>query len=882
MPRLSLTKKVLAVFLAILLPILLTIYIVFHKNRNELKDLLLDQLKQITDEREAYILMYLEMNKSRMLDFSSDDFIVRTIEESGTDKKKAARLLDEYLTRYKLPLLSAMYRLNVIAATDGRVIASTRPEYEGRDLSNEEYFKNGLKGMSVTEVSSGNVPEVIVSAPIYSRRDHGRIIGVIAGFTELSKFGEFFSGEYIKRLGALSWNPPFKKWKTFEIYLVNRDKLMLTESHFEGESVLKRKVDTPPVRACVEKGKEFTGVYTDYRGEEVVGASMCMPPLGWTLLVEVDEREVFAPIIWNERYAVALVLVVTGFMTILVVYFVRRIVGQVTAIAGAAGELAKGNYETRVPATSRDEIGLLAESFNAMASKIMERTADLAESEERLRSILDSTANIIYIKDLEGRHIFVNSAFKSALKMGSKEVYGKTVFELFPEDMARVFHENDVTALASDRPLEFEETVSMDGTEIVVLSVKFALKDTQGKKYAVCGISTDITQLKRTEETLVRSERMLSEAQRIARLGNWHWDIVRNELRWSDEIYRIFGVPPRDFRATYEAFLGYVHPEDRGFVERSVDEAVYGKKAYSIDHRIVLPNGVEKTVHEQGEVIFDPEGNPLSMTGTVQDITERKRAEEELMRLTLELEKRVEERTAELKKTTDELASANREIETFTYSVAHDLRSPLRLIDGFSQLLLRKQKGRLDADGQDQIERIRAAVSRMARLIDDLLNLYHVMRAELNEEKVDLSSIAASIITDLEKADPERPVRATIEEGLSARGDEKLVRMVLENLIGNAWKYSSKRAMAEIAFGAEKAGAGTVFFVMDNGIGFRPEEAETIFEPFHRLHSADEFPGTGVGLATVRRIVARHGGTVWAEGRPGEGSIFYFTLGGGE
>src|SRR3990170_2325538 len=267
------------------------------------------------------------------------------------------------------------------------------------------------------------------------------------------------------------------------------------------------------------------------------------------------------------------------------------------------------------------------------------------------------------------------------------------------------------------------------------------------------------------------------------------------------------------------------------------------------------------------------------MAGTVQDITERKQAEDEVTKLNRELEHRVEERTLELKRANEDLAVAKTEMETFTYSVAHDLRSPLRLIDGFTILLLKKQRERLDMDGQDHLERIRASARRMGQLIDDLMNLSFVMRAEVVPGEVDLSAIAMSIAIDLEKADPERKSDFVIEEGLAARGDERLLRMVLENLLGNAWKFTSKKDGPRIEFCrcGEEDGK-YVFCVRDNGVGFEMAHAERLFQPFQRLHSQDEFPGTGIGLATVRQIVQRHGGRVWAEGAKGAGAAFYFTL----
>ncbi|MFC6669250.1 sensor histidine kinase [Marinobacterium aestuariivivens] len=254
-----------------------------------------------------------------------------------------------------------------------------------------------------------------------------------------------------------------------------------------------------------------------------------------------------------------------------------------------------------------------------------------------------------------------------------------------------------------------------------------------------------------------------------------------------------------------------------------------------------------------------------------EEIHERRQASEEIRRLNAELEQRVQLRTAELE-------NANKELEAFSYSVSHDLRAPLRSIDGFSQALLEDCLDSLDATGQDYLNRVRAAAQRMGVLIDDLLNLSRVSRAQLTLEPLDLSLLAREILAQLSEQEPERDVTVDIENGLLCRGDPRLIRVALENLLGNAWKYSARRERARIAFYLRDGEQGQAFCIEDNGAGFDMAYADRLFGAFQRLHDARDYPGTGVGLATVQRIIRRHGGDVWAEAEVDQGARFYFRL----
>jgi len=301
------------------------------------------------------------------------------------------------------------------------------------------------------------------------------------------------------------------------------------------------------------------------------------------------------------------------------------------------------------------------------------------------------------------------------------------------------------------------------------------------------------------------------------------------------------------------------------------EAAVASGSDFRVEFRIRRHDGEYRWFDTQAVRLRDAGGHTVKWFGANTDMTERKRAEEEIRKLNAELEQRVRERTAELE-------AANKELETFSYSVSHDLRAPLRGIDGFSRILLEKCSAQLDDEGKDSLQRVRAATQRMGELIDDLLTLSRATRAELRRTTVDLTALAGEIVAELERAEPTRRVRWVIAPGLAATGDRQLLRLVLDNLLNNALKFTGRQAEACIEFGAMKGEQGCAFYVRDNGVGFDMAYAGKLFGAFQRLHATADFPGTGIGLATVQRIIHRHGGRVWAEGQVNHGATFFFTL----
>jgi light-regulated signal transduction histidine kinase (bacteriophytochrome) len=270
-------------------------------------------------------------------------------------------------------------------------------------------------------------------------------------------------------------------------------------------------------------------------------------------------------------------------------------------------------------------------------------------------------------------------------------------------------------------------------------------------------------------------------------------------------------------------------------------------------------------------VIKNVKGEPEGLVAVARDVTERKLAEEELNTLYSELEDRVEQRTTEL-------AAINKELEAFSYSVSHDLRAPLRSIDGFSQALLEDYWTSLDDQGKDYLQRVRSAAQRMGSLIDDMLRLSRVSRAETHFEEVNLSSLVEEVAQELRNDQPDRIAQFVIQKKIQAYGDRSLLRILLENLLDNAWKFTSKVSGAQIEFGVVPRGDGHVYYVRDNGEGFDMSYVDKLFVPFQRLHTEAEFPGSGIGLAIAQRVVHRHEGEIWAEGTVGQGAVFYFTL----
>ena len=544
----------------------------------------------------------------------------------------------------------------------------------------------------------------------------------------------------------------------------------------------------------------------------------------------------------------------------------------------------------------------------------------LRESEERFRSLFENAVMGLYRTTPDGRWIMANPALLRMLGYPSFEdlarhgIVSKDTTRVYPRStfIERIEQEGQVVGFEAAWP-------KADGSPLFIRENARAVRDQAGNTLYYEGTVEDITERKEAEaereellaDLIHRGTQLVTAAEVSASAST----ILNPEelMRQTVDLIQHY------FDIYYVGLFLIDETGEQAVLHAGTGEA--GQKMLKAGHRLAVGGGSmigQCVAHAEARIALDigdeairfnnpllPQTRsemalPLNNRGkcigalTVQssqesaflpgDITALQsmadqlaiaianaRLYDEVQQYATRLEERVAERTAAL-------AAVNKELEAFAYSVSHDLRAPLRSLDGFSQALLEDYAGRLDATAQDYLRRVRAGSQRMGRLIDDILKLSRLTRAEMQWERIDLSALAHEIATELHQTQPERQVDLIITEGVAVNGDARLLRVVLENLLGNAWKFTIRQACARIEFGYTEVGGEPVCFVRDNGAGFDVAYADRLFGAFQRLHSATEFEGTGIGLATVQRIIHRHGGRVWAEGVVNQGATFYFTL----
>jgi PAS domain S-box-containing protein len=406
--------------------------------------------------------------------------------------------------------------------------------------------------------------------------------------------------------------------------------------------------------------------------------------------------------------------------------------------------------------------------------------------------------------------------------------------------------------------------IRKDGSRFPAVVSVTALRDDEGVIIGYLLIGTDNTARKQAEEERKQLDQRLRDQQFYTR------------SLFESNIDALMTTDPRgiitDVNKQMEALTGCTRDEligapfknyftDPERAEAGINLVLSEKKVTNYELTARTRDGRETVVSYNAATFYDRERRLQGVFAAARDVTERNRLEEQVRRRTVEVE------------------AANKELEAFSYSVSHDLRSPLRSIDGFSQAFLEDYGLLVPPEGREDLERVRHATQRMGQLIDDMLLLSRVTRREMHLEKTDMSALAAEVAGDLVRENSQRDVQLSIEPGMTTTGDPQLLRIVLVNLLGNAWKLTSKREHAHVSVGTvQDPEHGPAFFVRDDGAGFDLQYKEKLFVAFQRLHGQDEFPGTGIGLATIQRAVRRHGGDVWAEGEVDRGATFYFTI----
>ncbi|MEO6722312.1 MAG: PAS domain S-box protein [Ferruginibacter sp.] len=496
-----------------------------------------------------------------------------------------------------------------------------------------------------------------------------------------------------------------------------------------------------------------------------------------------------------------------------------------------------------------------------LEKRVAERTQELQQSETKYRKLFQNSPMPMWVLELPTlRFLDVNEAAIVQYGYSRQEFLSMTALDIRSEEENLRFLNFDrlvsMGMLNSGNWKHIKKDGSIVYAEVSSHELHF------DNKPARLVLSMDVTERKKAEERL-------DIALEAGQIGIWELDMITDTSVRNSRYDQILGYEEISGTWGMKNFLAQVFHEDEQKVSMAFADAIQSNALY-IECRIILPDETLRWIIATGKFVYDNRQHPVKMLGTVTDINDLKLAEESIRVLNNELEQRVQHRTRELD-------FANKELESFSYSVSHDLRAPLRAIHGYSQLLNENYKAQLDEEGKRMLGRVMLNTKKMSQLIDDLLEFSRLGKASLKKDNIDLDLIVQDVLNEVTPTG-NLQYKVTVHKLGTAFGDKVIIQQVFQNLLLNAFKYSSKKENPEIEIGVKETIEGTTYFIKDNGAGFDMAYYDKLFGVFQRMHRQDEFEGTGVGLAIVQKIVSRHGGRVWAEAKVNEGATFYFTL----
>ena len=501
--------------------------------------------------------------------------------------------------------------------------------------------------------------------------------------------------------------------------------------------------------------------------------------------------------------------------------------------------------------------------------RLRDASQQVRQGHKQLEDTFEHSATGMAHSHIDGRWIRVNQTYCDIIGYTHDEVLRMTFKDFtHPDDIDLDLNNLERTLAGEIDHYSFEKRyIRKNGQTIWVYLTLSLIRKPDGSPDYLIAVVQDISQRKASEQALETSEKLLVQAQNIAGLASWRADVPANRFTTLWDSHHILGLPSAQF--TGAELLQMAHPDDRALIDRTWVQSIKGEQPYFIEYRVII-NGSERWFSARAEFERDAQGRALRALGVTRDITSQKTAELEVMRLNASLEQRIRART-------QALMAAYADLESYSYAVAHDLRSPLRIINGFA-MALQEDNPALDAASRDHLRRIMDASKKMGELIDGLLTLAQYARGQTHRVQVDLSAIATRHLEELARHEPQRQVTWQVQDNLVAQADPALMEALMQNLLGNAWKYTALTQDAHISVHACPGDEAACFCVSDNGVGFDMARQDRLFKPFQRLHMPHEFGGLGIGLATAQRIVQRHGGKLWAESSPGQGARFCFTL----